>query len=118
VEVVSLTAPQLVKPEMLQLLSELRHKVAIGFVGGSNLVKQQEQLATPDINVTSLFDFCFAENGLTAFRMGEELPSQSFISWLGQEKYNKLVNWYVSIWTLVRLRAISRDQAWLTAPPV
>jgi phosphomannomutase len=78
---------------MLQLLSELRHKVAIGFVGGSNLPKQ---LATPDINVTSLFDFCFAENGLTAYRLGEELPSQSFISWLGQEKYNKLVNWYVA----------------------
>jgi phosphomannomutase len=82
---------------MLQLLSELRHKVAIGFVGGSNLVKQQEQLATPDINVTTLFDFCFAENGLTAYRMGEELPSQSFISWLGQEKYNKLVSWYIKL---------------------
>jgi phosphomannomutase len=81
---------------MLQLLSELRHKVAIGFVGGSNLPKQQEQLATPDINVTSLFDFCFAENGLTAYRLGEELPSQSFISWLGQEKYNALVKWYVT----------------------
>lgn len=80
---------------MLQLLSELRHKVAIGFVGGSNLAKQQEQLATPDINVTSLFDFCFAENGLTAYRLGEELPSQSFISWIGQEQYNKLVKWYV-----------------------
>jgi phosphomannomutase len=80
---------------MLQLLSELRHKVAIGFVGGSNLDKQQEQLATPDINVTSLFDFCFAENGLTAYRLGEELPSQSFISWIGQEQYNKLVKWYV-----------------------
>jgi hypothetical protein len=81
---------------MLQLLSELRHKVAIGFVGGSNLAKQQEQLATPDINVTSLFDFCFAENGLTAFRLGEELPSQSFIQWIGQEQYNKLVKWYVT----------------------
>ncbi|EAT88899.2 hypothetical protein SNOG_03694 [Parastagonospora nodorum SN15] len=90
----TLTKPrQLVKPEMLQLLSELRHKVAIGFVGGSNLVKQQEQLATANVNVTSLFDFCFAENGLTAYRLGEELPSQSFISWIGQEQYNKLVKW-------------------------
>lgn len=80
---------------MLQLLSQLRHLVAIGFVGGSNLPKQQEQLATPDINVTSLFDFCFAENGLTAIRLGEDLPGQSFIKWIGQEKYNKLVKWYV-----------------------
>jgi len=88
----TLTKPrQLVKPEMLQLLSELRHKCAIGFVGGSNLVKQQEQLATPEVNVTSLFDFSFAENGLTAYRLGQELESQSFIGWIGEERYKALV---------------------------
>lgn len=77
---------------MLQFLSSLRHKCAIGFVGGSDLVKQQEQLGTPSIPVTGLFDFCFAENGLTAYRLGEQLASQSFIGWLGQEKYQQLVN--------------------------
>lgn len=77
---------------MLQLLSALRHKCAIGFVGGSNLPKQQEQLGTSSILVTGLFDFCFAENGLTAYRLGEQLASQSFIGFLGQEKYKKLVN--------------------------
>lgn len=35
---------------MLQLLHELRQKVAIGFVGGSDLVKQQEQLAVKGTN--------------------------------------------------------------------
>ncbi|KAG8525407.1 Phosphomannomutase 1 [Bacidia gigantensis] len=80
-------------PQMLTLLSALRHKVAIGFVGGSDLAKQQEQLGTPNINVTSLFDFCFSENGLTAYRMGELLEGNSFIKWLGEEKYKKLVNW-------------------------
>ena len=77
---------------MLQLLSALRHKCAIGFVGGSDLVKQQEQLGTPSIPVTGLFDFCFAENGLTAIRLGQQLASNSFIGWLGQEKYQQLVN--------------------------
>lgn len=77
---------------MLQLLSALRHKCAIGFVGGSDLVKQQEQLGTPAILVTSLFDFCFAENGLTAFRLGQQLASQSFVAWLGEERYKQLVN--------------------------
>jgi phosphomannomutase len=76
---------------MLQMLSALRHKVAIGFVGGSNLPKQQEQLGSANVDVTSLFDFCFAENGLTAYRMGEELQSSSFIKWLGEEKYKELV---------------------------
>ena len=85
-------ARRAVSPEMLQLLSALRHKCAIGFVGGSDLVKQQEQLGTPSIPVTGLFDFCFAENGLTAYRLGEQLSSQSFIGWLGQEKYKPLVN--------------------------
>lgn len=82
---------------MLQILSELRHKCAIGFVGGSNLAKQQEQLATPDVDVTSLFDFCFAENGLTAYRLGQELASQSFIGWIGETKYKALVKWYVPL---------------------
>ena len=42
--------------------------------------------------MVDLFDFCFAENGLTAIRLGEDLPSNSFIKWLGEEKYKKLVN--------------------------
>lgn len=77
---------------MLQLLSALRHKCAIGFVGGSDLAKQQEQLGTPAIPVTTLFDYCFAENGLTAIRLGQPLASQSFVGWLGEERYKKLVN--------------------------
>ncbi|KAL9103731.1 MAG: hypothetical protein Q9187_008974 [Circinaria calcarea] len=77
---------------MLQLLSALRHKCAVGFVGGSNLVKQQEQLGTPSLPVTALFDFCFAENGLTAYRLGQPLGSSSFIEWLGEDRYKALVN--------------------------
>ncbi|KAF2728372.1 phosphomannomutase-like protein [Polyplosphaeria fusca] len=84
---------QLAKPEMLQLLSELRHKVVIGYVGGSDLSKQQEQLGTPEIPVTALFDFCFPENGLGAYRMGEKLQGTSFIEWIGEEKYKLLVKW-------------------------
>jgi phosphomannomutase len=80
---------------MLQLLSELRHKVAIGFVGGSNLPKQQEQLGSNSVDVTTMFDFCFAENGLTAYRLGEQLASSSFIGWIGEDKYKELVKLYV-----------------------
>ncbi|KAI1142750.1 eukaryotic phosphomannomutase [Hypoxylon sp. FL0543] len=82
-----------VSPEMLQTLERLRQKVAIGYVGGSNLQKQQEQLGTGDRPVTSMFDFCFSENGLTAFKLGQELPSNSFIKWLGEDKYKELANW-------------------------
>lgn len=95
--------------EMQVLLSKLRHKCAIGYVsflprhelavwltppqvGGSNLVKQQEQLGTSAIDVTTLFDFCFPENGLMAFRQGKPLASTSFIEWLGEEKYQDLAD--------------------------
>jgi phosphomannomutase len=77
---------------MLKLLADLRQKVAIGFVGGSDLAKQQEQLGTSEINVTTLFDYCFSENGLTAFKLGVPLESNSFIKWLGEDKYKELVN--------------------------
>jgi phosphomannomutase len=76
---------------MLHLLASLRRKVAIGYVGGSDLVKQQEQLGASDVPVTNMFDFCFPENGLNAYRLGQELASQTFIGWLGEEKYQRLV---------------------------
>ena len=78
---------------MLQLLTRLRQEVAIGFVGGSDLAKQQEQLGTASVPVVTMFDFCFAENGLTAYRLGQPLASTSFIQWIGEDKYKKMANW-------------------------
>ncbi|KAI1767552.1 eukaryotic phosphomannomutase [Hypoxylon sp. FL1150] len=86
-------ARQSVTPEMLSTLEHLRQKIAIGFVGGSNLAKQQEQLGAADRPVTTMFDFCFSENGLTAYKLGAELPSNSFIQWLGEDPYKELVRW-------------------------
>lgn len=77
-----------ISPEMDKTLKQVRKKCAIGFVGGSDLQKQQEQLGD---DILSKFDFCFSENGLTAYRLGKKLPSHSFIEWLGEAKYNKLV---------------------------
>jgi len=37
------------------------------------------------------FDYSFAENGLTAYKLGNELPSQSFIGFLGEDRYKLLV---------------------------
>lgn len=77
-----------VSDEMRETLAKLRKKVVIGFVGGSDLSKQVEQLGP---TVLDDFDYCFSENGLTAYKLGKELASQSFIGWIGNEKYNKLV---------------------------
>ncbi|KAL1658505.1 eukaryotic phosphomannomutase-domain-containing protein, partial [Schizophyllum commune] len=85
-------ARQGISPEMLAVLRDVRKKVVIGFVGGSDLVKITEQLQVPGIDVLSEWDYGFAENGLTAYKQGKQLPSQSFINWLGEDKYKPLVN--------------------------
>ncbi|KAJ3296569.1 Phosphomannomutase [Borealophlyctis nickersoniae] len=82
-------ARKVISPEMKQLLADLRKRVVVGFVGGSDLSKQKEQLGE---NCLELFDYCFSENGLTAYRQGKQLASQSFIGWIGEEKYKQLVN--------------------------
>ncbi|KAH9034674.1 eukaryotic phosphomannomutase [Lactarius hengduanensis] len=88
-------ARQSVSPEMLQLLKELRKKVVIGFVGGSDLVKISDQLSIPGSNAIDAFDFAFAENGLIAYRLGKPLESQSFIKFVGEERYKKLRGTFV-----------------------
>lgn len=102
---------------MVQTLQALRKKVVIGFVGGSDFAKITGQLRPDgrpgqrhylyleddtqrtDIYLTSIgtlvtddFDYCFAENGLTAYKQGRQLASQSFITFVGEEKYKTLVN--------------------------
>lgn len=70
----TLTEPRLVvKEEMKKFLEALRKKVVIGLVGGSDLVKIEEQL---DNTAKTAFDFAFAENGLTAFQGTQELAGE------------------------------------------
>ncbi|KIM44858.1 hypothetical protein M413DRAFT_442829 [Hebeloma cylindrosporum] len=85
-------ARQAASPEMIETLRALRKKLVIGFVGGSDFKKIREQLQTGTEDVVHEFDYCFAENGLTAYKLGKELPSQSFISFLGEDRYKLLIN--------------------------
>ncbi|KAJ3002086.1 UNVERIFIED_CONTAM: Phosphomannomutase [Siphonaria sp. JEL0065] len=75
------------------ILAKLRGKAVIGFVGGSDLAKQKEQIGE---DVLDMFDYCFSENGLTAYKLGKPLASKSFIEFLGEERYQKLVNFLLS----------------------
>ena len=77
--------------EFLDLLRRLRETCVTGVVGGSDLKKIREQLQVTPTDFTQQFDYVFAENGLTAFRLGKPIASQSFITWLGEERYQKLV---------------------------
>lgn len=66
-------------------------------------MKQQEQLGSNSIDVTTLFDFCFPENGLVAYRLGKPLASNSFIKWLGEEKYQNLADFCLAYISKIKL---------------
>jgi len=80
-----------VSPQIIELLKQLKKKVIIGYVGGSDVAKQIEQLG--EDTAKSLFDFGFSENGATAFRLGQQIGQESLLSYLGEERYKQLVNW-------------------------
>ncbi|SCZ87787.1 BZ3500_MvSof-1268-A1-R1_Chr2-3g05255 [Microbotryum saponariae] len=80
-----------VSPEIIEVLKQVRAKAAIGFVGGSDLRKITEQLALNGQDISDDFDFCFAENGLIAIKLGKQLEAASFINFIGEEKYKKMV---------------------------
>lgn len=52
-------ARALAKPEMLERLKKLRETCAIAYVGGSNLVKQQEQLGSDGKSLSDLSQIVF-----------------------------------------------------------
>jgi len=86
----TLTEPRkVVSPETVAFIAALREKIAIGVVGGSDLVKQKEQLG----DSPAMFDWCFAENGLWAAKDGAIIGQTSFKDHLGEEKLKKLINW-------------------------
>ena len=60
---------------MTTFLVELRERLTTGIVGGSDLVKQQEQIGD---NAIHDVDYNFSENGLVAYKKGELIGKQSF----------------------------------------
>ncbi|WVR03670.1 hypothetical protein IAU60_000665 [Kwoniella sp. DSM 27419] len=83
-------ARQQASPQMKATLAKLRDYTAVAFVGGSDLKKILEQVGEDGLKN---FDYGFAENGLTAYKLEQQLASASFIKHVGEEEYKKLVNW-------------------------
>ncbi|KIO15968.1 hypothetical protein M407DRAFT_86584, partial [Tulasnella calospora MUT 4182] len=81
-----------VSQKILDVLAQLRKKMAIGFVSGADLAYISKNFAVDGGRVVDRFDYSFAENGLTAYKMGKELPSESFIKIFGDTEYKKFVN--------------------------
>ncbi|KAI9919910.1 hypothetical protein PsorP6_015683 [Peronosclerospora sorghi] len=90
--------------EMLERLQKLRESITIGVVGGSDLVKQKEQLGEDGVNpfmyprltcrrlVIHTFDYSFSENGLVAYHNGKLVGETNLKSHYTNEQINRLVN--------------------------
>jgi len=82
-------ARKVVSSEVLTALKKLRKHCVVGFVGGSDLPKQREQLGE---DVLYLFDYGFSENGLCAFKKGVSIGTQTFAKHLGEDKLKRLLD--------------------------
>ena len=75
--------------DMHAFIAKLRKHELIGIVGGSDLVKQVEQLGE-ELLVT--FDYIFSENGLMSYRRGELIHQQSFVEHVGEKALQQFLN--------------------------
>lgn len=84
--------------ETLNMLKKLRERVNIAFVGGSDLPKQKEQIGD---NVLDLFDYSFPENGVQFYRGRELVSKNSFINYITEKEYQRLVNYIFVLFSKV-----------------
>lgn len=75
--------------KIIHMLEELRKRVKIAFVGGSDLNKQIEQVGD---NCLTLFDYCFPENGLSFYKEGKLIKLEKIIDYLGEDLYKRFAN--------------------------
>ena len=75
--------------ETHKFLRELRERIDVGVVGGSDFPKQQEQLGE---NVLDIVDYSFSENGLVAYKGKTKIGENSIRDYMSQKDYNEFVN--------------------------
>ncbi|AFN82955.1 phosphomannomutase [Encephalitozoon romaleae SJ-2008] len=74
--------------KMREMLKKLKKKVHIGFVGGSDLEKQREQIGD---DLLELFEYGFPENGVSFYKNGTLKSQEKIINVLGEKFYKEFV---------------------------
>ena len=88
----TLTLPRLkITQDMLNTLQSLYNleNIDLGFVGGSDLNKQIEQLEEENLK---LFTWRFTENGLVSYYNDDLINKTSLVQSLGENNYQRLIN--------------------------
>lgn len=109
----TITRPrQFIEDDMDQLLQELKKRVTVGLVGGSDLNKIAHQTIPAELRAScndpieicvNRYDYVFAENGLVAYRDGQLIGKKSLIEQYSQTDLQRFINFclaYMSTLTL------------------
>lgn len=96
-----------------EFLQQLKSKVTVGLVGGSDIFKIASQMLPPSMRsvpgvdpikvCTSQYDYVFAENGLVAYKGGDLIAKQSLIEHLGEMKLQKFINFCLQYMSTIEL---------------
>lgn len=78
----------LITPKMVEMLTNLKKKVTIGYIGGSDLTKQKEQFG-PAIDI---FDYKFPENGVQCYKDNVLTSSDNILNYIDDDVYNRFIN--------------------------
>lgn len=103
-------ARQNIQDDVDKYLQNLRSRVTVGLVGGSDLNKIAEQTLPlgstakdPIQSCVSRFDYVFAENGLVAYRDGSLMAKQSLVEHMGEKKLQKFINFCLNYMSTLEL---------------
>jgi phosphomannomutase len=99
-----------ISPEMEEFLRDLRSRVSVGLVGGSDLSKIAEQMggagensAQSSYTIVNRYDYVFAENGLVAYKKGSLLATESIVEFVGEQKLQTFINFCLRYMSEVEL---------------
>uniref|UniRef100_A0A0K0F615 Phosphomannomutase n=1 Tax=Strongyloides venezuelensis TaxID=75913 RepID=A0A0K0F615_STRVS len=88
-----------ISDENKQFWIELSKTQTLGIVGGSDFGKICEQMDLSEEELCSTFSYVFAENGLDGRINGKEIPKQSIVKFLGDVKYQNLINYIFKLYS-------------------
>jgi phosphomannomutase len=50
-----------------------------------------------------MFDYCFSENGLVAYKAGQQIGQQSIAKFLGEENLTRLLDWTLHYLSTIKI---------------
>lgn len=88
----TLTEPrQVITAKMKCFMQQVKERAIIAVVGGSDLDKIKEQMGGESF--IQDYDYVFAENGLVAYKDGALISKKNIVSYIGEEKLQKFINY-------------------------